>query len=156
MRKAKAVATGAWGRPDPWGPRLYSFEDDWDSWGKATLTLAECRAVANAACSAFNLKPVSVRQHESRAMSFCHIDDSDPPEFFISMRLDHKNVPMVLHEVSHYITDRMYGLKKTQDHGPTFQGIYFWLLARAGVAPREALAASAQRRGLRWRERGPR
>lgn len=150
MRKATRMATGSGGKPDPWGQNVYRFEEDWPDWNRGTLTLAECRALHAKACEAFNIEACPVRQHEGRMMSYLN---SLPGAYYISLRLDHKNPAVVLHETAHYITDRYH--KRTQDHGPTFQAAYFWLLARSGIAPREVLAASARKHGLRWRECGP-
>jgi hypothetical protein len=159
VRKAKGkdpAARGAWGRPDPWSTAVYAFEDEWPSFGRGSLSLQQCRALVRAACDAYNLKAPPVRQHEGRAMSYLSVDDADVSKWFISFRLDHKNTAIVLHESAHYIVDRTYGAHGTQqDHGPTWQGVYFYLLARAELAPVEALSASARKHGLRWREIPP-
>lgn len=152
MRKAKGkdkAARGASGGPDPWQTAVYAFEGEWPAFNRGSLTLAECRTLVNAACEAYNVVPPPVRQHEGRGMSYS-LDDGS----LISLRLDHKNPAVVLHEAAHYITDRYFG-KRCHDHGPTWQGVYFFLLARADIAPREALRASARTHGLRWRETGP-
>lgn len=155
MKRRGNKYTGAWGRPDPWQGRVYAWENGWPTWNEGNLTLQRCRDILNMACKAYNLKPPVLQHHEGPATSFLSIDDTEQDAWFISMRHDHKNAAMVLHEAAHYITDRLHGLKATQDHGPTWQGVYFWLLARAELAPREALKASAGKHGLKWRETGP-
>lgn len=87
-------------------------------------------------------------------MSYQYTDPERPGSEYISLRLDHKNPAVVLHETAHYICGKVHSWW-IQDHGPTFQGIYFWLLARAELAPVEALKASARHHGLKWRETAP-
>lgn len=140
--------------PDPWVDRLYDFEGDWPAFNTGSLTLEECRKIHAMACEAFNVAPIPIRQHEGRAMSFQYSDPKAPNTSFISLRLDHKNAAVVLHETAHHIRTKLGGWW-SQDHGPAFQGVYFWLLARAEIAPVEALRASARKHGLRWRETGP-
>ena len=62
-----------------------------------------------------------------------------------------KNVATALHEAAHIIVFDKFG-DKPQDHGPTFMGVYLWLLTTAGVAPRIALEATARANGLKWRK----
>lgn len=65
-----------------------------------------------------------------------------------------RNVSQVLHETAHWIVFKLFG-DKPQDHGPTFLGVYMWLLEALRAAPRIALHASARAHGLKWRELGP-
>lgn len=150
----KKVPIGSNRVPDPWRDRLYAFEGDWPGFNTGSLTLDECRKIHAAACEAYNVAPIPLRQHEGRAMSYQYVNPKIPGSEFIDLRLDHKNVAVVLHETAHYICGRLYDWW-IQDHGPTFQGVYFWLLARAELAPVEALRASARKHGLRWREIPP-
>jgi len=145
---------GSNGVPDPWRDKLYAFEGDWPGFNTGSLTLDECRKIHASACDAYNVSPIPVHQHEGRKMSFQFSDPLRPGSEFISLRLDHKNPAVVLHETAHYIRTKL-GSWWAQDHGPAFQGVYFWLLARAEIAPVSALRASARQRGLRWRETGP-
>jgi hypothetical protein len=159
MRKGKAPAEtprGAWGKPDPWQTAVYAFEHDWPGFDTASLTLQECRAIVGTACAAYDLDPPSVVQHQGSAYSYALSNDKTVEGWKISLRRSHKNPAIVLHESAHFIVDRIYGVRgPQQDHGPTWQGVYFWLLARAELAPVEALRASARKHGLRWQERGP-
>lgn len=148
------LSIGSTGQPDPWCQKLYDFEGDWPAFNRGSLTLEECRRLHATACEAFNVAPVPIRQHQGRKMSYSYSDPKNPKAAYISLRLDHKNPAVVLHETAHHICTQLHSWW-LQDHGPTFQGIYFWLLARADVAPREALRASARKHGLRWRETGP-
>lgn len=63
------------------------------------------------------------------------------------------NEAIALHEAAHYITDRTY--PRAADHGPTWLGVYLWLLEKAAVAPREALRATMRKHGLKWQQRAP-
>lgn len=149
------IVKGSNGQPDPWQTKLYDFEGDWPAFNKGSLTLAECRKLHAEACEAYNVKPIPVHQHQGRKMSYQYTDPWNPGATYISLRLDHKNPAVVLHETAHHICTQLFSWW-LQDHGPTFQGVYFWLLARAEIAPIEALRASARQHGLRWRERLPR
>lgn len=62
-----------------------------------------------------------------------------------------KNTATALHEAAHLIVSDLFG-GNVQDHGPTFLGVYMWLLETAGVAPRTALHATAREHGLKWRK----
>lgn len=148
------LVKGSNGRPDPWRDRLYAFEGDWPSFNTGSLTLDGCRRMHANACEAFNVAPIPIRQHEGRKMSYQFTDPTRPGSEYISLRLDHKNPAVVLHETAHYIRTKL-GSWWAPDHGPAFQGVYFWLLARAEIAPREALRASARTHGIRWAESGP-
>lgn len=150
----KKVPVGSNRVPDPWQAKLYDFEGDWPGFNTGSLTLEECRKISAAACEAYNVSTIPIHQHEGRAMSFQYSDPAIPGSEFISLRLDHKNAAVVLHETAHHIATKLHSWWM-QDHGPTFQGIYFWLLARAEIAPVEALRASARKHGLRWVEKGP-
>lgn len=59
-----------------------------------------------------------------------------------------------MHEASHHIVFKLCGYR-VQDHGPTFLGVYLWLLERSGVAPQSALHASAREFKLKWRHAPP-
>ena len=150
------TARGAWGKPDPWQTAVYRFEEDWPSFNRQSLTLQQCRTTIKAACLAYGLTPPPVRQHRGRAMTRLECDDETPPsEWYISFRPDHKNTAIALHEAAHYIVDCIHGARGTQDHGPTWQGVYFFLLARADIEPLDALKADARKHGLRWHEIPP-
>jgi hypothetical protein len=74
----------------------------------------------------------------------------DPTPNRISFRLDHKNIPISLHEASHAIIWHYYGAT-VQDHGLEFMGVYFWLLCQSKAAPVVAIEASARAAGLKWK-----
>jgi len=63
----------------------------------------------------------------------------------------HKNPAVALHEAAHYICDRVHG-PHLQDHGPSWLGIYCYLLVAFRVAPAQALLAELRSRKLRARK----
>lgn len=123
---------------------LYKWEDAWSSWNASTCSLAECRKFVRMACEAYGVPPPPVATHKHTEMSYF-----DPARMRISLRYDHKNVPIALHEAAHAIVWHYYGAS-VPDHGKEFMGIYLYLLAQARCAPEVALTASARAAGLRW------
>lgn len=153
MRETKGKtkgARGSRGRPDPWGPAIYAFEDDWSEANRDTLTVIQCREIIRLACAAYGVKAPPVKLDRCAKMSYCYDDGSGV--YLIPTQC---NKFVALHEISHYIADRYHGTK-AEDHGYEFQGIYFFLLAHADICPEIALAASVRARGLLWRTVGPR
>lgn len=65
-----------------------------------------------------------------------------------------KNMAVAMHEAAHHIVFKLCGWR-VKDHGPTFLGVYLWLLEKSGVAPKAALHASARVFKLRWRDAPP-
>ena len=140
---------------DPQRRSAYAWEDTWPLWHVNTHTLAECRFIIRVACKRYGIAPPAVRQHGVRSLSWCIAEED-----CISLQAagprgrGGKNVPTALHEAAHYIAFKLFGYR-IQDHGPTWLGVYLWLLAAARVAPRVALNASARAAGLKWREIHP-
>lgn len=144
---------------DPQKEILYSFENEWRDWNVNNLSLTKCRAVIRQACKEFKVPPPKVRQHQTMAYSW-HSKD------VISLQakggktpvpgetVGGKNRAISLHEAAHHIADHFFK-NRIADHGPTFLGIYMWLLIEWKVAPASALHASARKAGLRWREITP-
>jgi len=152
VRKAKGKtkgARGSRGRPDPWGPAVYGFEDDWPEANRDTSTIGECRALVALACAAFGLKAPPVKFDKRAKESYCYEDGSG-----IYLIPTQRNKFVALHEAAHYIVDRYFG-RFTEDHGFEFQGVYFFLLENADVAPARALSVAATARGLLWRTTSP-
>lgn len=149
-RRGKSGCAG-----DPQRAAIYAWEDTWPAWYLNTHTLTELRYIVRHACKLYRTAPPSVIQHNRRSMSWCDVEDGR-----ISFQAvgpsgrGGKNVPVALHEVAHLVVFRRFGLRP-QDHGPTFLGVYLWLLAKARIAPRVALEASARACGLKWREVTP-
>ena len=137
---------------DPHCQRIYDWEDSWPEWETETLTLPQARELVQLACQAYGLERPAVRQHK-KGMAFS-ITYTPPDGSFISLVPRHKNKAIVLHEAAHYITDRIFGCR-CQTHGPKWQGVYFFLLAHADIAPRAALKASVRPFKIRWHEIAP-
>lgn len=143
---------------DPQKDRLYTWEDSWWGWDRNLLTLRECRRAVETACAYYSVEPPAVTQHKIRDISF-----SIPTKRIISLqavgkdddpRKGGKNMAVSLHEAAHQIIWDKFKAKAT-DHGPSFLGVYLWLLAKAGVATEEGLHASARGYGLKWRHMHP-
>lgn len=138
-------ARGSRGRPDPWGPAIYGFEDDWPEAGADRCTIQQCASLIALGCAAFGLQAPPVRTDRKSTTSYCYADGSG-----IYLIPTQRNKFVALHEAAHFIVDKLYG-SETEDHGFEFQGVYFFLLSVADIAPTVALEASAKARGLLWR-----
>jgi hypothetical protein len=138
----KAASTWA---PDPQQTAVYRWEGSWKAWNREELTLGECRTAIRWACAQFDVAPPKVRQHASKEYPWYHTG-----LHVVSFSKRGKNVATALHEAAHVIVLDVFG-DRSQDHGPTFLGVYLWLLTTAGVAPRVALEATARTHGLKWR-----
>lgn len=140
---------------DPGTEKVYDWEDDWTQWNYNSLTLAGCRELIRTAAAKYDLPPPTVKQHNVRSLSWCI-----PTRNQISLQArgpdnrGGKNAATALHEAAHYIAWHYFG-NRIDDHGPTWLGIYLWLLEAAEVAPPLALHATARARGLRWRHMPP-
>jgi hypothetical protein len=60
-----------------------------------------------------------------------------------------QNIPVVLHEAAHVITHTL--SPRSQDHGPTWLGVYLDLMV--GFFPASAIYPSARTNKLRWDNR---
>lgn len=140
---------------DPHKEKVYEWEDGWAQWDYNSLTLPACRGLVRTACAKYGLAPPVVKQHNIRSLSYCI-----PSKDVISLQgvgpdnKGGKNAAVALHEAAHYIAWKYFG-EKIADHGPTWLGIYMWLLEAAEVAPATALHATAREKGLRWRHMPP-
>jgi len=140
---------------DPQKEAVYSWEDAWEPWCRNSLTLTQCRDWIESACRLYDVPAPRVRQHRSREFSWCHIGLG-----VISIQggkrdaQGGRNCATALHEAAHWIVFTLFG-EQPQDHGPTFLGVYMWLLENSRIAPRSALHGSARHYGLKWREMGP-
>lgn len=144
---------------DPQKDRLYCWEDSWWGWDRNLISLKDCRAAIQTACAYYGVQPPTVTQHHVRDISF-----SLPAKRIISMQAvgkegftpprGGKNLPVSLHEAAHQIIWDKFKNRAT-DHGPSFLGVYLWLLEKAGVATGDALQASARGYGLKWRHMAP-
>lgn len=141
---------------DPQKDALYAWEDEWGGWNLNTHSLSHCRRLIETACAKYRIHPPKVQKHMTVSLSF-----SIPTEWVISLQgVGSKpgkgglNPATAVHEAAHHVVYWIWG-ERVQDHGPTFLGVYMWLLEACGVAPAEALHASARARGLKWRHMPP-
>lgn len=123
---------------------LYAWEEAWASWNVSTTSLAECRDYVRQACAAYGVPAPKVTGHKHREMSYYRTDIHK-----ISLRYDHKNIAIALHEAAHAIIYHYYQ-DTVKDHGPEFMGVYLHLLVEAKLAPPVAITASAKAAKLRW------
>lgn len=135
---------------DPPTHPIYAWENEWVFWNLELLSRAGCRRIISQACRKYKVKPPIVKFHPNK----CGFSWFMPKINTISMQRGGKNHATCLHEAAHAIAWHYYG-QRIEDHGPTFLGIYMWLLEDWKVAPRSALFASARKHGLRWRELPP-
>ena len=143
---------------DPYRQAVYDWENTWYDWNRNTLTLAQCRRLIRRACERYKVTPPRVRQHKRASMTY-----SIPEHGVISLqaadrngyedRRGGKNPATALHEAAHIITHALH--PRSQDHGPTFLGIYMWLLDKNAIAPPLALHVTARKHGLRWKVEAP-
>lgn len=143
---------------DPQIDPLYAWEEAWVDWNTNSLTLAECRSVIRTACKKYGVAPPPVRQHKTTAASYCEVVERHVSMQAVGLRKHPhrggKNKSQSLHEATHWIVHHYCG-ERPQDHGPTFLGVYLWLMGAARVAPISALTASARAYGLKWVHRPP-
>lgn len=140
---------GSRGRPDPWQKAVYGFEDDWPEACVDSLSIEQCAALIGLACRAYGVEPPPVGFDPRAKLSYCYADGSG-----IKLARTQRNKFVALHEGTHHIVDRLLGMAP-EDHGFEFQGVYFYLIRRAEIAPLSALRAAAKDRGLMWRETSP-
>jgi hypothetical protein len=142
---AKARKVTGRSESDPQQDAVYRWEGSWKAWNRAELTLAACRSAINWACDQYGVEPPRVWSHPGKRYPWCDVEKR-----VVSFSLKGKNVATALHEAAHLIVSDVFG-DRVQDHGPTFLGVYMWLLETAGVAPRIALHATARSHKLKWR-----
>lgn len=145
MRKAKKQDSAR----DPQREAVYDLESSFHDFNRETLTLAEAREWVGRACRHFKLKPPTVRQHKY-GMAFS-VTATPPDGSYISFVPQHKNPAIALHEAAHYIAETLYGPLR-QDHGPSWLGVYCWLLVECRVVPAAALLAELRKRKLKYRK----
>jgi len=145
----KARKAAGRSKSDPQQDPVYRWESTWKAWNRTELTLVECRSAINWACDQFGIEPPRVRTHQTKEYPWCDVEKR-----VMSFSLKGKNVATALHEAAHLIVSDLFSVQ-AQDHGPTFLGVYMWLLETAGVAPRIALYATARSHGLKWRKVSP-
>lgn len=121
--------------------RVYEWEGEWADWNRPLLTLPQVRGYVRTACAYYGLRAPPVRKHPGRAYAYTTLTVCSFPTWCM-------NAAIALHEAAHFIVMNRY--PKAADHGPTWLGVYLWLMEKAAVAPPEALRATLHRRRLRW------
>lgn len=130
--------------------RAYDWEDGWLHWNKATLTPHQVRGVVQRACSKYRIPVPVCRFHTAdHVKGKLHPTQYDPNEHYIEFRPRHHNEAIALHESAHAIVDTLLGPYR-EAHGPYWLGVYLWLLQDHGLAPKDALLASAKNARLTW------
>lgn len=138
---------------DPQRDAVYDWEGEFRDWNRKTLPLHLVKKYVQDACAHYGLPAPTVKGHPGKAYAFYKPKDDYSGEV-ISFAGWCQNPAVALHEAAHYIVLHHFGTD-VQDHGPIWLGVYLWLLQRAGIAPQEALYASARKWKLRWRETPP-
>lgn len=138
---------------DPQRDAVYDWEGEFRDWNRRTLPLRLVKKYVQDACAHYGLPAPTVKGHPGKAYAFYKPKDDYSGEL-ISFAGWCQNPAVALHEAAHYIVLHHFG-KDVQDHGPIWLGVYLWLLQRAGIAPQEALRASARKWKLRWRDMPP-
>ena len=129
----------------------YAWESAFEHFNVCTLTLAECQKLCNETLDAAGQDRVAVQQGPSNRYSWCV-----PKLRLISMQGPSRkcrggmNVATVLHECAHQITHDLSG-DRTQDHGPTWLGLYRKLLLAREVMTAKEFQLTARKFKLRWR-----
>jgi hypothetical protein len=130
---------------DATAERVYAFESEWVHWTQRRCSLDTCRRWIRTACAHFAVEAVPV--HKSKGpMAFSSGSGVWLPDWA-------HNEMTALHEAAHVILARRD--VRCADHGPTWLGVYFWLIERCGWYPMVAIHACARKHHLRWRNVSP-
>lgn len=140
---------------DPQQGKAYKWEDSFSAWPGATLQPPRAGRIIEAAHRKFKVptpKLIFPVRDRKRGQKKLQPSQYSPDAHSILIRPRHMNAAILLHESAHSITDWIlgYGL---QPHGPEWLGVYMVLLEDYGIMPREALHASADAAGLKYRTR---
>ena len=147
MRRAKKKADPN----DPQKDAVYSWEAAHESWNVCTLDIEQCEYVAQQALKLFGCEPIDMQNGSPARFSW-----NIPAWRMICMQgpsrrgRGGRNVATVLHEAAHQIVFDLYA-DNTQDHGPTFLGVYRELLLAAKVLTPREFDVSARHYRLKWR-----
>lgn len=144
-------------RGDPQKDAVYTWEGEWRDWAERRISLPECTDVIRMACRHYRVRPPRV---SAWSRNFCWSPDVlaktstkilERPVIWLNK--GGQNWATCLHEAAHWIL--LHLAPRVADHGPTWLGVYMWLLERASIAPRAALTASARKHKLRYKRRSP-
>jgi hypothetical protein len=130
---------------DPQGQKFYEWTWEWLDWNVKQLSLKDCKELISKICAAWQVPMPKV----AAASAHKHFSEYDDESYKIELIPSHHNFAVSIHEAAHAIC--YHHFPKSQDHGPTFVAVFLDLMCQAGIAPKEALYASARKAGLRWR-----
>lgn len=137
---------------DPQVNAIYRWETRWLDWNRRTTPIYVLRKLIRHACRLYGVKPPTVtwgpdrEPYKPRKKPCTYFD---PNTNAILLRKRHLNMAVALHEAAHAIVWHRFGHQRI-DHGPTWLGIYLWLLSKNDTAPQCALEASALADGLEY------
>lgn len=137
---------------DPQREGVYEWETEFRDWNRKTLTLPEVREYVRTACAYYELEAPPIRPLPGKQYAYLGMGEGWG-RGHMGFSEWCCNPAIALHESAHFIVGHL--CPRAADHGPTWLGIYMWLLEKAAVAPVEALAASARKHNLKWRHLPP-
>jgi|GEM_PF-7012068 len=136
---------------------VYAWERQWRFWNRAGVPVQYLRRWVRWAERLYRVPPATLLfPTRSKGVNGNWLPSQCAPAApwgsgAITLRPHHRNVPIALHEVSHWIDGQLLGqFSGFEGHGPQWLGIYLYLLEKARVAPRVALHESAREAGLKW------
>lgn len=134
------------GIPDSQAKKVYEWQWKWAEFNRNhKLSKKDIHKRLNWACKKLKMAPP--RRLRIRLLKRGSYSYFDPDQYELGFLPQHRNVPTVLHEITHYITFRIYG-KTVADHGPEFMGTFLFLLESAGQWPVGVVYHSAREYGL--------
>lgn len=146
MARGKAASPEV-GIPDTQAKKVYKWQWQFAEFeSNYFLSKKEIRKWLDWACKKLKLSPpkrLKIRLLGKKGKhSYFNVDQHE-----LAFLPCHRNVPTVLHEISHYLCHRIYG-KTVADHGPEFMGIFLLLLELSGRWPTGLMYAAARKYGL--------
>lgn len=125
--------------------KVYAWEDQWLHWQGANAPTKMMRAWVRWACKLYDVPPPVVRKVPAK-LGYSYYEDRDHS---IGLAPKHHAIAVALHETAHAIAVHYRGVNG-HGHGPDFMGIFLYLLETAGIAPRSALRASVEAKGIKY------
>lgn len=139
--------------------RAYKWEDSFTKWAGPHMTQSAALETVASASRRYRIPiPEVIFPTKNKRSGKDLPSQYNPITHTITLRPRHLNGAIVLHEIAHAITDYVLGWY-LDAHGPQWLGIYMVLLEDYGISTRQALHASADEAGLKYRTRdrvGPR
>ena len=135
---------------------VYAWEGLWHGWVNKSASQQAVRKAIRRAERLYRIPKTCIsfytKSKNKEGVRLGSRFDYVHPVGCIQLRPEHCNIASGLHEAAHAVMAALLGWtpKGIEDHGPQWLGVYLFLLADAGLAPRVALEASARDAGLRW------